>query len=193
MTQRVVENGTPDPGHQGLSVSSPADEGRRSREAQAATMATYEISTSGDLRPVTVPPHITWQRTTEATETVLVVTVGDTVALESALARLADLGFELESVRRAPAPGRPGRSTSRTSRSGPGTTYEVRVRGRVGPVLLNAVPHDHASYEAHHRTVVARATDDAGLVEVLATVLATGGQLESLRTGRDVTPGPSSR
>ena len=154
-------------------------------------MATYEISTSGDLHAVARPPHITWRQTTEVTETVLVLTVGSTTALESSLGRLADLGFELESVRRTPGPRRPARATTRTSRSGPGTTYEVRVRGQLGPVLLHAVPHDHASYDPRHRTVVAQAPDDVGLVDVLTTVLATGGQLESLRTRREVTPGSS--
>lgn len=155
-------------------------------------MATYEISTSGDLRAATVPEHIARGRTTEVTETVLVLTVDSTMALERSLGRLADLGCELESVRRAPGPHRPARATTRTSRSGPGTTYEVRVRGRVGPVLLHAVPHEHASSGSRHRTVLAGAPADVGLLEVLATALAAGGQLESLRTRTAVTSGSSS-
>lgn len=154
-------------------------------------MATYEIRTSGNLGPVPVPARACWRRTSEGTETVVVLTVRDAPGLERSLGHLADLGCELQSVRRAPR--RPRAGAAAVSWSGSGATYEVRVLGRVGPVLLHAVPHDRASSDTHHRTVVAQTSDDVGLVDVLASVVATGTRLESLRVRASVTDAPPWR
>lgn len=148
-------------------------------------MATYEIRTSGDLGPVTVPARAGWRRTSEVTESVLVLTVRDAPGLERSLGHLADLGCELQSVRRAPR--RPRAGAGEGSRGLSRATYEVRVLGQVGPVLLHAVPHDRASSDARHRTVVTQTSDDVGLVDVLASVVATGTRLESLRLRASVT------
>ncbi|MEP7764676.1 hypothetical protein [Sanguibacter sp. 25GB23B1] len=150
-------------------------------------MATFEIRTSGNLGPVAVPARASWRGLTEVTETVLVLTVGDAPGLERSLGRLADLGLELQSVRRTPERLRASPEPTRMSARGSGATYEVRVLGQVGPVLLHAVPHHSSSSDAHHRTVVTRTPDDMTLVDVLAGVLATGARLESVRLRTQVT------
>lgn len=155
-------------------------------------MATYEISMSGVRGSLPVPgPLVAPVRartvTVPGTRTLLLVTVPDARALDAALWRLADLGFELLDVRRTPA----GRTTPTGLRSAGAreATYEVRVLGRVGPVLLHAIPHDRSSYESGTQTVVAETLDDVPLDDVLASVLRADGQLDSVRLRPQVTRG----
>ena len=59
-------------------------------------------------------------------------------------------------------------------------TYELRVNGFLGPVLLGALPHAAASRVARH-TLRVTVEDGADLVDVLKAIVATGVQVDVVR------------
>jgi hypothetical protein len=59
-------------------------------------------------------------------------------------------------------------------------TYELRVNGFLGPVLLGALPHAAVSRVARH-TLRVTVEDGAELVDVLKAIVATGVQVDEVR------------
>ncbi|MET1037997.1 MAG: hypothetical protein ABW075_06960 [Aeromicrobium sp.] len=74
------------------------------------------------------------------------------------------------------------------------TRYEIRVRGRLGKALLNAVPHLESSIEPPQTVTVLRGdlADQAELHQVLQTLAGLGIELiEVRRLGTGALPPPT--
>jgi hypothetical protein len=60
-------------------------------------------------------------------------------------------------------------------------TYELRVRGRLGPLLLSAVPHAAAAHLPRHTLVITARSDAQDLVEIVRLIVAAGLEVEGVR------------
>jgi hypothetical protein len=60
-------------------------------------------------------------------------------------------------------------------------TYELRVQGHLGPLLLSALPHAASVRVPSHTMLIADGRDDQDLVEIVRLILATDLQVESIR------------
>jgi hypothetical protein len=60
-------------------------------------------------------------------------------------------------------------------------TYEVRVQGWLGPLLLSALPHAAIARLPSHTLLIAEASDEADLVAIVQRIIASGVEVESVR------------
>jgi hypothetical protein len=60
-------------------------------------------------------------------------------------------------------------------------TYELRVHGELGPVLLSALPHEAFVRVPEHTVLVTAGSDDRDLVELLKLIVALGLEVDSVR------------
>jgi hypothetical protein len=60
-------------------------------------------------------------------------------------------------------------------------TYELRVRGKLGPVLLSALPHAAAARVPEHSLLLTAGSDETDLLEIVRMVVAVGVEVESVR------------
>jgi hypothetical protein len=69
-------------------------------------------------------------------------------------------------------------------------TYELRVQGNLGPLLLSALPHTAAARVSTHTLLIAEGRDDRDLVEIVRLIVATELEVEIVRetTHDDVDP-----
>ncbi|MGZ4638766.1 MAG: hypothetical protein ACXV2J_06875 [Actinomycetes bacterium] len=65
-------------------------------------------------------------------------------------------------------------------------TYELRVNGLLGPLLLSALPHAAATRVPRHTMIITQRSDD--LVEIVRQLVATGLEVESVRGIVDTAP-----
>jgi hypothetical protein len=81
------------------------------------------------------------------------------------------------------------------SRGDPGDgreSYEVRINGLLGPLLLKAVPHAAVSQAPGHTLLVTGGQDGADLLDVLQMLVDIGAEVDSVREidSTDDTAGP---
>jgi hypothetical protein len=121
------------------------------------------------------------------------------------LARLRDFGIELLEIRqdaRAWLRGRGGAwvmpsqltQTSRTGKAsqtrktgkhgGDLATYELRVRGQLGPLLLSALPHFAAQPVPQHTLLVTVGDNGRDLIEIMRVLVDTGLDVVSVRASQ---------
>ncbi len=70
-------------------------------------------------------------------------------------------------------------------------TYELRVKGLLGPLLLSSLPHTAARRLPDHSVLITDASDGRDLVDLMRMIVAEGLELESVRTvtqADEVTP-----
>jgi hypothetical protein len=60
-------------------------------------------------------------------------------------------------------------------------TYELRVRGRLGPLLLSAIPHATVARVPEHTLVVTTGSDDTDLFDIVRLMVDVGAEVESVR------------
>ena len=129
---------------------------------------TYEIRLSGHLAPqvaaelgrstrvVDVPP-----------ETVLRTAHIDPAGVHALIDRLGDFGLELLELRQCA--------------DADLWTYELRVRGSLGPLLLSAIPHAAAARVSEHTVLVTAGSDELDLLEIVRPIVAVGVEVQSVR------------
>jgi hypothetical protein len=61
-------------------------------------------------------------------------------------------------------------------------TYELRVQGQLGPLMLSALPHAAATRLPAHTLLVTEELDERDLVEIVRLIVETGFVVESVRT-----------
>ena len=66
-------------------------------------------------------------------------------------------------------------------------TYELRVHGHLGPLLLSALPHAAASRVPGHTLLIVERSEDRDLVDILQQVVAAGLEVESVRETTETT------
>ena len=78
---------------------------------------------------------------------------------------------------------RPGQRATMTEQSHANLrTYELRVRGSLGPLLLSAIPHAAVARVPEHSLLMVRAgSDDKDLVEIVRQMVALGVEIQSVR------------
>jgi hypothetical protein len=109
--------------------------------SEADRVATYEISLRGRV-PESIGSHITGMSVRSApTQTVLFRSVRDVGELDALLERLRSSGLVLLDIHGTPPLGR--RSSARRY-------YEVRVRGELGPRLLEYLGWSHRLISERH-------------------------------------------
>jgi hypothetical protein len=69
-------------------------------------------------------------------------------------------------------------------------TYELRVQGHLGRLLLSALPHTAAVRVSTHTLLIAEGRDDRDLVEIMRLIAATELEVDSVRetTHNEVDP-----
>jgi hypothetical protein len=108
---------------------------RSTPRSEADRVATYEISLRGTV-PESLGQHSAGMSVRSApAQTVLFRTVRDVCELDTLLDRLRSSGLVLIDIHGTPAPGRRSSSALRH--------YEVRVRGELGPWLLEYLGWSH--------------------------------------------------
>jgi hypothetical protein len=60
-------------------------------------------------------------------------------------------------------------------------TYEIRVQGWLGPLLLSVLPHAATAQVPRHTLLIAEGSDERDLVEIVELIVATGLEMESVR------------
>jgi hypothetical protein len=60
-------------------------------------------------------------------------------------------------------------------------TYELRVRGRLGPLLLSAIPHATVARVPEHTVVVTTGSDERDLFDIVQLMVDVGVEVESVR------------
>jgi hypothetical protein len=60
-------------------------------------------------------------------------------------------------------------------------TYELRIQGALGPLLLSALPHTAARRVDEHSVVIMETEDGRELLDVLALIVGSGVEVESVR------------
>ena len=60
-------------------------------------------------------------------------------------------------------------------------TYEVRINGLLGPLLLRTLPHAAVSLEPQHTLFVTSGRAGADLLDVLQVLVDTGADVDSVR------------
>jgi hypothetical protein len=60
-------------------------------------------------------------------------------------------------------------------------TYELRVRGRLGPLLLSAIPHATVASVPEHTLVITTRSDDKDLFDIVRLMVDGGVEVESVR------------
>ena len=60
-------------------------------------------------------------------------------------------------------------------------TYELRVQGELGPVLLSALPHAAVARVPAHSVLVTAGSDDTDLLEIVRLIVALGVEVDSVR------------
>jgi hypothetical protein len=60
-------------------------------------------------------------------------------------------------------------------------TYELRVRGNLGPLLLSAIPHATVARVPEHTVLVTQGSDDRDLFDIVRLMVAEGVEVESIR------------
>jgi hypothetical protein len=71
-----------------------------------------------------------------------------------------------------------------TGDQGPTTdlrTYELRVRGRLGPLLLSAIPHATVARVPEHTLLLTTGSDDRDLYDIVRLMVEVGVEVESVR------------
>jgi hypothetical protein len=61
-------------------------------------------------------------------------------------------------------------------------TYELRVQGQLGPLMLSALPHAAATRLPAHTLLVTEELDERDLVEIVRLIVEKGYVVESVRT-----------
>jgi hypothetical protein len=71
-------------------------------------------------------------------------------------------------------------------------TYELRVQGELGPILLSAIPHAAVARVPAHSVLVTEGSDDRDLLEIVRLIMALGVEVDSVRpaTQADTYPSP---
>lgn len=64
-------------------------------------------------------------------------------------------------------------------------TYEIRVHGLLGPLLLSTLPHRAATRVEQHSVLLTEASDGPDLVDLLRMIVGSGLEVDSIRA---VTP-----
>ena len=60
-------------------------------------------------------------------------------------------------------------------------TYEIRVHGVLGPLLLSTLPHTSATRVEGHSVLITQSSDCPDLVELLGMIVGSGLEVESIR------------
>ena len=60
-------------------------------------------------------------------------------------------------------------------------TYEVRINGLLGPLLLGVLPHAAVSFEPRHTLVVTTGTGGSDLLSVVQVLVESGAEVDSVR------------
>jgi hypothetical protein len=60
-------------------------------------------------------------------------------------------------------------------------TYEIRVHGTLGPLLLSTLPHTAATRVERHSLLITGPTSDADLVELMGMIVDSGLEVDSIR------------
>ena len=60
-------------------------------------------------------------------------------------------------------------------------TYEIRVHGVLGPLLLSTLPHTSATRVEGHSVLITQSSNCPDLVELLAMIVGSGLEVESIR------------
>ena len=60
-------------------------------------------------------------------------------------------------------------------------SYELRVQGELGPLLLSALPHAVAARVAEHSLVLTVGAGNKDLFDIVSLMVAVGLELESVR------------
>lgn len=60
-------------------------------------------------------------------------------------------------------------------------TYEIRVHGVLGPLLLSTLPHTSATRVEGHSVLITESSDCSDLVELLGMIVASGLEVDSIR------------
>ena len=69
--------------------------------------------------------------------------------------------------------------------------YEIRMKGLLGPLLLETLTYAAVSHEPRHTLVVTSAVGDRDLVDVLQLLVDTGVEVDSVReVSRAAEPSP---
>jgi hypothetical protein len=73
------------------------------------------------------------------------------------------------------------------------STYELRVRGHLGPLLLSAIPHEAAVRVPPRTTLITEASDQRDLVSIVRLIVAAGLELEGIRENTSNESDPCER
>ena len=60
-------------------------------------------------------------------------------------------------------------------------TYELRVRGNLGPLLLSAIPHATVARVPEHTVLVTAGSADEDLLAIVRLMIDAGVEVESIR------------
>lgn len=60
-------------------------------------------------------------------------------------------------------------------------TYEIRVHGILGPLLLSTLPHTSATRVEGHSVLITESSDGPDLVELLGMIVGSGLEVDSIR------------
>lgn len=60
-------------------------------------------------------------------------------------------------------------------------TYEIRVHGVLGPLLLSTLPHTSATRVERHSVLITETTDGPDVVELLGLIVDSGLEVDSIR------------
>jgi hypothetical protein len=60
-------------------------------------------------------------------------------------------------------------------------TYEIRVHGLLGPLLLSSLPHTAAARVERHSLIILDSPDGSDLVDVLRLIVGSGLEVDSIR------------
>jgi hypothetical protein len=71
-------------------------------------------------------------------------------------------------------------------------TYEVRVHGELGPVLLSAIPHAAVARVPAHSVLVVAGSDAGDLLEIVRQIVALGVEVDSVRRATHADSDPST-
>jgi len=72
-------------------------------------------------------------------------------------------------------------------------TYELRVRGSLGPLLLSAIPHATVARVPEHTLLVTNSSDNKDLLDIVRLMVAVGVEVESVRTSERRPPAAVNR
>jgi hypothetical protein len=156
------------------------------------TPTTYEIHVRGHL-PKWLGAELSDATAIEASpETVLLTPRIDQTGLHEMLARLRDLGIELVEIRRTAGwlRGDAEANIAQQRQNSDLDSYEIRVHGLLGPLLLSAVPHVAAQPVPRHTLLVTDGSNGRDLVEIMH-LISTALEVVSVRATASAVTGPT--